>query len=63
MADLLIGMESELTDHTAEILNAWRELVVRKNQKREVTLSFVLDPADIKPVINFEPGPYNSVTI
>lgn len=67
LADLLMGMESELTEHTAEALGGWRgwrEFVVReKNPESEVITSFVLAPADGQPVINFEPGQYTSVAV
>ncbi len=67
LADLLMGMESELTEHTAEALggwSGWREFVVReKNQESDVITSFVLEPVDGQPVINFEPGQYTSVAV
>ncbi len=67
LADLLMGMESELSEHTAEALGGWkgwREFVVReKNQESDVITSFVLEPADGQPVINFEPGQYTSVAV
>ena len=67
LADLLMGMESELTEHTAEALggwSGWRDFVVReKNQESDVITSFVLEPSDGQPVINFEPGQYTSVAV
>ncbi len=67
LADLLMGMESELTEHTAQALGGWkgwREFIVReKNQESEVITSFVLEPADGQPVIGFEPGQYTSVAV
>lgn len=62
-----MGMESELAEHTAEGLggwSGWREFLVReKNPESGVITSFVLEPADGQPVINFELGQYTSVAV
>lgn len=67
LADVLMGMESELTEHSAEALGGWkgwREFVVReKNPESDVITSFILEPADGQPVVNFEPGQYTSVAV
>lgn len=67
LADLLMGMESELTEHAAEApggWRGWREFIVQeKNPESDVITSFVLAPADGQPVIDFEPGQYTSVAI
>ncbi|CAG8865609.1 Flavohemoprotein [Pseudomonas fluorescens] len=67
LADLLMGMESELTEHTAEApggWRGWRDFIVReKNQESEVITSFVLEPADGQPLVDFEPGQYTSVAV
>ncbi len=67
LADLLMGMESELTEHTAQASGGWRgwrEFIVReKNQESDVITSFVLEPADGQPVVDFEPGQYTSVAL
>lgn len=67
LADVLMGMESELTEQTAEAVggwSGWRKFLVReKNPESDVITSFVLEPADSQPVIDFEPGQYISVAV
>lgn len=67
LADILAGMESELTETSASApggWNGWREFVVRSKQpESDVITSFVLQPVDGKPVMNFEPGQYISVAV
>lgn len=67
LADILAGMESELTEVSASVpggWNGWREFVVRSKQpESDVITSFVLQPVDGKPVMNFEPGQYISVAV
>lgn len=67
LADILAGMESELTEETASEpggWNGWREFVVRSKQpESDVITSFVLEPVDGQAVINFEPGQYISVAV
>lgn len=67
LADILMGMESELAEETAARpggWTGWREFVVRAKQpESDVITSFVLEPADGLPVVNFEPGQYISVAV
>jgi nitric oxide dioxygenase len=67
LADLLSGMESELTEESSAApggWNGWREFIVRsKWPESDVITSFVLEPRDGKPVMNFEPGQYISVAV
>jgi nitric oxide dioxygenase len=67
LADLLMGMESDLIEKTAEEpggWKGWREFVVReKNPESDVITSLVLAPVDGGPVVDFEPGQYTSVAI
>lgn len=65
LADVLMGMESELREKSAGGLggwNGWRRFVVtEKRPESDVITSFILEPSDGQPVINFEPGQYVSV--
>ena len=67
LADILMGMESELREDTSEKpggWNGWRDFAVRSKQpESDVITSFVLEPVDGKPVIDFEPGQYISVAV
>jgi nitric oxide dioxygenase len=67
LADILMGRESELREETANEQGGWvgwREfVVVSKHPESEVITSFVLEPADGQPVVNFEPGQYTSLAI
>jgi nitric oxide dioxygenase len=67
LADVLMGMESELREHRAAQVggwNGWRTFIVKeKRPESSVITSFVLQPADGKPVANFEPGQYISVAV
>jgi nitric oxide dioxygenase len=67
LADVLMGMESELRERSADALggwNGWRRFVVReKRPESSVITSFILEPADGQPVVNFEPGQYISVAV
>jgi nitric oxide dioxygenase len=67
LADILMGMESSLSEETSEQPGGWvgwRDFVVRAKQpESDVITSFVLEPADGQPVINFEPGQYISVAV
>lgn len=67
LADILMGMESGLAEETAARpggWTGWREFVVRAKQpESDVITSFVLEPADGLPVVNFEPGQYISVAV
>lgn len=62
LADILMGMESGLAEETAARPGGWtgcRDFVVRAKQpESDVITSFVLEPADGLPVVNFEPGQY-----
>lgn len=66
-ADILMGMESELAERTVSEAggwNGWRPFVVReKRVESDVITSFVLEPADGGPVVNFEPGQYTGVAV
>ncbi|MBP0590296.1 NO-inducible flavohemoprotein [Paraburkholderia sp. LEh10] len=67
LADVLMGMESQLREQRAAQVggwNGWRAFVVKeKHPESSVITSFVLEPADGKPVVNFEPGQYISVAV
>jgi nitric oxide dioxygenase len=67
LADILMGRESELRERTAAALGGWvgwREFVVTgKQPESDVITSFVLEPADGGPVVNFEPGQYIGVNV
>jgi nitric oxide dioxygenase len=67
LADILMGMESGLREETAEKpggWTGWRDFIVRSKQpESEVITSFVLEPADGKAVMDFEPGQYISVAL
>ena len=67
LADVLMGMESELREQRAAQLggwNGWRTFVVRERRaESSVITSFVLEPVDGKPVANFEPGQYISIAV
>lgn len=67
LADVLMGMESQLREQTAAQVggwNGWRTFIVKeKRPESSVITSFVLEPADGKPVVNFEPGQYIGVAI
>ncbi|WP_168787427.1 NO-inducible flavohemoprotein [Paraburkholderia aromaticivorans] len=67
LADILMGMESELAERTVSEAggwNGWRPFVVReKRVESDVITSFVLEPADGGPVVNFEPGQYTGVAV
>lgn len=67
LADILMGMETGLREETCDKPGgwvAWREFIVRAKQpESEVITSFLLEPADGKPVVDFEPGQYISVAV
>ncbi|SAK90257.1 nitric oxide dioxygenase [Caballeronia hypogeia] len=67
LADVLMGMESELRETTAAQLggwNGWRRFVVKdKHPESSVITSFTLEPADGQPIMNFEPGQFVSVAV
>lgn len=67
LADLLMGMESDLYESSATMpggWRGWREFVVQeKNPESSLITSFVLEPVDGGPVANFEPGQYISVAV
>ncbi|KDP88281.1 NO-inducible flavohemoprotein [Cupriavidus basilensis] len=67
LADILMGMESDLYERSAEQdggWKGWRTFIVReKRPESDVITSFILEPADGGPVVNFEPGQYTSVAI
>jgi nitric oxide dioxygenase len=67
LADILMGRESELREHTAGERGgwvAWRDFVVReKRPESDIITSFVLEPADGGPVTGFEPGQYTSIAL
>jgi nitric oxide dioxygenase len=67
LADVLMGMESELYERSAAQLGGWtgwRTFVVReKRPESGVITSFILEPADGGPVVNFEPGQYISIAV
>lgn len=67
LADILMGMESGLREESSEKPGgwlAWRDFIVRgKHAESDVITSFLLEPADGKPVMDFEPGQYISVAV
>ncbi|MFL9868467.1 NO-inducible flavohemoprotein [Paraburkholderia fungorum] len=67
LADMLMGMESELRERSAAQVggwNGWRTFVVKeKRPESSVITSFVLEPSDGQPVVNFEPGQYISIAV
>ena len=67
LADVLMGMESELYEYSATQpggWNGWRTFIVREKQpESSVITSFVLEPEDGQPVVNFEPGQYISIAV
>jgi nitric oxide dioxygenase len=67
LADVLMGMESELYERSASRLGGWtgwRTFVVRqKRPESNVITSFILEPGDGGSVENFEPGQYISLAI
>ncbi|HEV7929674.1 MAG TPA: NO-inducible flavohemoprotein, partial [Nitrosospira sp.] len=67
LADILMGMESELSEESAEKQGGWtgwREFVVRtRKPESDVITSFFLEPLDGRPVADFEPGQYISVAV
>jgi nitric oxide dioxygenase len=67
LADVLMGMESELREKTMAQLGgwtAWRTFVVKeKRPESSVITSFILEPTDGQPVANFEPGQYISIAV
>lgn len=67
LADILMGMESGLREESCDKPGGWvgwRDFIVRAKQpESEVITSFLLDPANGKPVMDFEPGQYISVAL
>ncbi|MBB5503305.1 NO-inducible flavohemoprotein [Paraburkholderia sp. MM5384-R2] len=67
LADILMGMESELRERSEQRLGGWtgwRPFIVReKRPESSVITSFVLEPVDGAPVVNFEPGQYISIAV
>jgi nitric oxide dioxygenase len=67
LADILAGRETQLREETAAEPGGWvgwREFVVASKQpESDLITSFVLEPLDGGPVINFEPGQYISVAV
>ena len=67
LAELLSGMERRLRAH-AEAQpggwSGWRTFVVReKRPESDIITSFVLEPADGRPVMDFAPGQYLSLAL
>jgi nitric oxide dioxygenase len=67
LADILMGMETELREESGDKPGGWvgwRDFIVRARQpESDVITSFLLEPADGKPVLDFEPGQYISVAL
>jgi nitric oxide dioxygenase len=67
LADILMGMETELREKTQSETGGWigwREFVVRsKKPESDVITSFVLESKDGKRVVDFEPGQYISIAV
>jgi nitric oxide dioxygenase len=67
LADILMGMESGLREEASDKPGGWvgwRDFaVLAKQPESDVITSFVLQPVDDKPVMDFEPGQYISVAV
>lgn len=67
LADVLMGMESELYEKSSAQpggWTGWRSFVVReKRPESSVITSFILEPEDGGPVEDFEPGQYISIAV
>jgi nitric oxide dioxygenase len=67
LADILIARENQLREQTAAQTGGWTEWrafrVAAKQPESDVITSFVLEPADGGPVVDFEPGQYISLAI
>jgi nitric oxide dioxygenase len=67
LADILMGRETQLREETVAEQGGWvgwREFVVAARQPESALItSFVLEPLDGGPVVNFEPGQYISVAV
>lgn len=67
LADILMGMETGLREETVDKPGGWvgwRDFVVRAKQpESDVITSFVLEPADGKPPVEFEPGQYIGLAV
>jgi nitric oxide dioxygenase len=67
LADILMGRESELREETAGEAGGWQDWrefrVTAKQPESDVITSFVLEPVDGRPVVDFEPGQYISVAV
>jgi nitric oxide dioxygenase len=67
LADILMGRETQLREHTTSERGGWtgwREFrVADKHPESDVITSFVLEPADGGLVPNFEPGQYISIAV
>jgi nitric oxide dioxygenase len=67
LADVLMGMESELREKSAAQLGGWtgwrRFVVKEKRPESSVITSFILEPVDGQPVMNFEPGQFISLAV
>lgn len=67
LATILIEMETRLSREVADTLggwSGWRSFIVQeKYPESEVITSFVLMPADDRPVVDFKPGQYISLEV
>lgn len=67
LAEILIGMEDRLREQSEAKpggWTGWRTFVVReKNPESDIITSFVLEPADGGPVMDFAPGQYTSLAL
>lgn len=67
LADLLIGAEEEVYQHTASRTGGWRGIrpfrVARKVQESAEITSFYLEPVDGGPLLAFIPGQYLALRV
>lgn len=67
LADVLMGMESELRETRSAQLggwSGWRTFIIKeKRPESSVITSFILEPKDGQPVASFEPGQYISIAV
>lgn len=67
LADIFIGREGELYREKANQAGGWqgaRPFIIReKRAESELITSFVLAPADGRPVLDFKPGQYLSIQL
>ncbi|MGY3903078.1 NO-inducible flavohemoprotein [Aeromonas lusitana] len=67
LASIFIGRESEIYQERAAGHGGWQGarpfIIKEKRQESEIITSFLLTPADGKPVLTFKPGQYLSIQL